>query len=352
MLAASIWNDRLGRNHWDPTDTMKQAPQTADPRHSTNQSAPDSDRDSAPAGFGIITWLKYFTVYLCAVAATCAIGLFFLWQIPLPQELSQLAGNAGDTPASRPAVVAKTPVAAPPVSLQPASEPSASPETTVPPGPLVATADTVATPVPSDLAPVTTDPNAPPPLAQPANTSDGQAEPAPPADDAAPENLPPPTPQAEIELLLTEAQQQMDSRRLTAPASGNALRTYQRVLELESSHPAALDGIQRITVYYQNAARQSFQQGRIDESLAYISRGLRAAPQDQVLLDLGREIRLAKQREQEQRQALQEMQRQRAEREYAEREYQEQIRRRTQESQQPWWRQQPDSNNNSGFNQR
>lgn len=346
MLAASIWNDHLGRNHLDPTDTMKQAPQTADPRHSTSQSVPDSDHDSAPAGFGILTWLKYFSVYLCAVAATCAIGLYFLWQIPLPRELSQLAGSTGDPPASRPVALAKAPPA-PPVSLQPASEPFANPETTVPPGPLVATADTVATLAPSDLAPATTDPNAPPPLAPTTSIPDGQTEPVLSADDAAPETPPLPTPQAEIELLLTEAQQQMDSRRLTAPASGNALRTYQRVLELESSHPAALEGIQRITEYYQDAARQSLQQGRLDEGLAYISRGLRADPQDQVLLSLRREIRLAKQREEEQRQALLEMQRQRAEREY-----QEQIRRRVQESQQPWWRQQPQYNDGSGFNQR
>ncbi len=43
--------------------------------------------------------------------------------------------------------------------------------------------------------------------------------------------------QQEIQQLLADAQQQMDNRRLTAPASGNALRSYQRVLELEADNP-------------------------------------------------------------------------------------------------------------------
>lgn len=143
----------------------------------------------------------------------------------------------------------------------------------------------------------------------------------------------------------------MDNRRLTAPASGNALRSYQRVLELEPNNPSAIEGIQRIATYYQDIAKQSLLQGRTDESLAYINRGLRAMPKNETLLNLRKEARLAKQREEEQRQALlAEKRRQEAE------QMQELSRQPPQEPQQTWWqRQQPQPQphfNESGFNQR
>lgn len=324
---------------------MKQAPQTTDPNPSNGQSAPDSDRESRPTGFGLLTWLKHLALYLAAVIATCLIGLYFLWQIPIPQDLSQLAGNTGGKPPSRPLSAALAP-SAPTTPFQSVTQ-SASPASTVPVQPPV-TGNPVATVSPPATTQTTAgDPNAPPSLEPQANPLDDQTGSAPPLAETPAEDLPPPTPQSEIEQLLAEAQQQIDNRRLTAPASGNALRTYQRVLELEPNHPAALEGIQRIAIYYQDAAQQSLQQGRIEESLAYINRGLRAVPKDEVLLGLRREVRLAKQREQENQQALLEMRRQQAEREY-----QEQLRQRTLESQQPWWRQQPRYNEGGGFNQR
>jgi hypothetical protein len=165
------------------------------------------------------------------------------------------------------------------------------------------------------------------------------------------EEPPPPTPQVEIKQLLTEAQQQMDSRRLTAPASGNALQSYQRILELEPDNADARAGIDRIAAHYRDIAEQSLSQGRPDESLAYIGRGLRATPQNQDLLNLRRQARLIQQqREQAQ---LEEMRRQQAEQELAEQQYQERLRQqRIQEQQQPWWQQPPAYDNSSGFNQR
>lgn len=145
----------------------------------------------------------------------------------------------------------------------------------------------------------------------------------------------------------------MDSRRITAPANGNALNTYRHVLELQPENPVALAGIQRIAAYYQNAAEQSLRQGQPDESLTYLGRGLRAVPNDQALLSLRREAQLAKQREQEEqerqkRQALQEAMR----RQQAEGQRREEFRRREMEAQQPWWQQPPNYQNSSGFNQR
>jgi hypothetical protein len=160
----------------------------------------------------------------------------------------------------------------------------------------------------------------------------------------------PPTPQTQIEQLLTEAQQQMESRRLTAPASGNALNSYRRILELEADNPAALEGIERIAAYYRDIAEQTRQQGRFEESLAYIGRGLQASPKNESLLNLRQEVRLVRQREQVQRQALAEAaRRQQAERD---RDEQNQHRQPVPPAQQPWWQQPAAPASDSGFNQR
>jgi len=147
----------------------------------------------------------------------------------------------------------------------------------------------------------------------------------------------------------------MNNRRITAPAGGNALSTYRRILELQPNHPTALDGIQRITTYYQDIAQQSLQQGRLDESLAYINRGLRATPKSDALLTLRRQVQQAQkaarqreQQEQQQQAALEEMQRQRLEQQIR----QEQQRRQQGQEQLPWWRQPPNYDTTSGFNQR
>lgn len=144
----------------------------------------------------------------------------------------------------------------------------------------------------------------------------------------------------------------MDSRRITAPASSNALRSYQRVLELDPNNAAARAGIDRIAAYYRDVAEQSLRQGRPDESLAYVGRGLRAVPQNPDLLNLRRQARLIQQQREQAQQ--EEMRRQQAEQELAEQQYQERLRQqqRLQETPQPWWQQPPSYNNETGFNQR
>ncbi|MCP5197505.1 MAG: hypothetical protein H6974_12095 [Gammaproteobacteria bacterium] len=215
-----------------------------------------------------------------------------------------------------------------------------------------------ATPGPSSptvVSPETdSDPNAPPQVVEKLDTPENdQMEVAAASEETPLEELAPPTPQAKIQQLLIDAQQQMASRRFTAPAGNNALLTYQHVLELESGNPAALEGIERIATYYRDVAEQSLRRGRPDESLAYISRGLSAMPKNLSLLDLRQQARLAQQ--QRAQAQLEEMRRQQAEQAYAEQQYQEQLHRQSaQEAQTPWWRQPPTNNSNNfgGFNQR
>ncbi len=318
---------------------MKLAPPTTDPDFPDSPPPIDDGSDSEPIGTvllsGFLRWLRHFAVYLGAVLAACATGLFFLWQIPVVHELPQLLNSGEGVP--RPLAAAVTP------SSRPTTSPrdTLSQPTTVPAAP----AGSPPTPV-ADLA---DDPDAPPTTPEPqpdgpdSQTASTDTPAAPPPEEPAPV----PTPQVEIERLLAEAQQQMDNRRITAPASGNALSTYRRVLELQPENPVALAGIQRIAAYYQNVAEQSLRQGQPDESLAYLGRGLRAAPNDQALLNLRREAQLAKQREQEEQALLEEIRLQQAEQQQ-----QEELRQREVEAQQPWWQQQPNYQNSGGFNQR
>ena len=324
---------------------MKQAHYTVNFPPDT-PSAPDSDQDSAVTRSGFLNWLAYFIVYLGTVAVVCAIGFYFLWQLPIPQEWSQLFRSAGNSSSSRPLTATTAPPSAstkPPVSpLQPLANP---PATQLSGAPEIAVAT-----LPPTAAPETdSDSNAPPLVVEPPAADSPLAVTV---EETPTEEPPPPTPQAEIEQRLAEAQQQMDSRRITAPASGNALRTYQRILELDPGNAAARAGIDRIAAYYRDIAEQSLRQGRPDESLAYLGRGLRATPQNQDLLNLRRQARLLQQQREQAQQ--EEMRRRQAEQELAERQYQEQLSQQQQppSSPQPWWQQPPNYDNSSGFNQR
>ncbi|MDG4549410.1 MAG: hypothetical protein P9F19_07450 [Candidatus Contendobacter sp.] len=336
---------RLGAAASAPPETAAMQPATHPPIPAppAPRAPQEPEPDDAPAGFNLLGWLRHFAIYLCAVAMVCLIGLYFLWQIPFLRDPSQLLGIVDDSRPPRLPTTGSTPLARPAQTA-----PSPPPVNTAPTQSTVSTGVAVATTAPP-LAPTEPAGVQPPVEPSPTTTPDGQAEPAP-TEPTVEVVQPPPTPQAEIEQLLADAQQQMDNRRFTAPTSGNALSTYQRVLALQPNHPAALEGIQRITTYYRDVAQQSLQQGRLDESLAYINRGLRATPQSDTLLSLRRQVQqTAAQRareEQRKQAALEEMQRQQFERVR-----QEQLRRQ-QEQPQPWWRQPSNYNDGSGFNQR
>lgn len=476
-----------------PTQAMARESAVAAVDHSESPIHQQSGQVTTSAQTGLHDWLKPLLLYFGAVIAASATGLFFLWQIPLLQDLPQLLKDFSDTTIYRPATastttstpvggeqpidptptpppasntesvdsvpqsltVTKTPTPAPnpvpaptsmPASspeaasatqspLTAAQEPATEPASTVPtpptpaPGPTAEQASTIsttptptpdpttqqasATPIPAQnptTPQASTVPATPTPTQSP-TTQQASQQTSPPTGTITVNNAPPSpqsttamvtnppsstptqpavpvftqtnpstplttnavpaptaelTPQQEIEQLLTNARQQMENRRLTSPSSGNALRTYQRVLELQPNNPTAIEGIQRITTYYQDIARQSLQQGRTDEGLAYVNRGLRASPNNQNLLTLRRDALLVKQREEERRQAqLLEERRQEAERQLV----QQQNARRYQEAPRPvqpvapppsgrFWQpqpQQPPSSspfNESGFNQR
>ncbi len=335
------------------TTDMNQAHPIINSAPADPPSVPDPDQETVTIGAAFLNWLAHFTLYLGTVAVVCALGFYFFSQLPLPQDLSQLLKNAGDLSPPRPATAASSPsilVKSPAVAIQPPANPVPTPPSSTP--------EVAAVTAPTTVSPNTdSDPNAPPqviesPVAEP--PADAQALPA--DAQALPVEEPPvPKPQTEIEQRLAEAQQQMDSRRLTAPASNNALRSYQRVLELEPGNTVAQAGIDRIAAYYRDVAAESLRQGRPDESLAYVGRGLRAMPQNPDLLNLRRQARLLQQKREQAQQ--EEMRRQQEERELAEQRYEERLRQQQRMQESPnWWQQAPrradDNDNSTGFNQR
>jgi hypothetical protein len=292
---------------------------------------PDAEPDASPVDAGSHGWLKCLALYLSAVLAAGLVGLFFFWQLPLPDDLTSLVDEPSGVPRYRSTPASLVPIATvtpePPTSADAASEPSLDSTETAAALSAAESADDPHARTPDELAEEIADLLAETPGEEPLT----------------------PNPQEDIAQLLVEAQQHMDNRRITAPANNNALLAYRRVLELQPGHPGAVEGIQRIAAYYWDVAEQRYRQGRFDEGLTYINRGLRAAPDNRALLSLRREIQLTQQRQQEELALRLEMERQWA----AERARQEQIRRERQAHQQPWWQQQPPSGGfQHGFNQR
>lgn len=406
----------------------------------------------------LLKGLKYLALYLGAVVTAGAVAIFFLWQIPLVQDLPQLVKNISDPQAVRPAATpTPSPAIEPPTAPQPqvaqttqpphtppaagsqaiaapnSNSPAAPPpgsaaappvavtgqppattqtQTAVPNGssaptgtitvtttlpPATADSPSTATNSPAPTGTITVNTTALPSTGAaptpPPNPDGSQATPVattaapttPPTDPAAAATalattpattsltpdaanaLTPAQQQQEIRQLLIDAQEQMASRRFVSPNSSNALQSYQRVLELEPTNSVASEGVQRIATYYQQIAQQSLQQGKPDESLSYISRGLRAAPNNETLLRLRRDARSAKQRQEQQRRAdLEERRRQEGEvlRRRQEEETAQEVRTAPRQApppanwqRQPSWEgqrsgQQPSYYNESGFNQR
>jgi hypothetical protein len=346
-----IAKDCPARKNSQSIIVMKPELDTATFPLSEDPSVPDSEMGSTTIGSRFLNWLAHFVLYLGAVSVVCATGFYFFLQIPILRDPSIVLESQG-SPSYKPLASIMKPPEQPAKpradnNFQPLANPSGD-SISENPSP-TSSATTASASLETD-----SDPNAPPQvIEQPDDSPNGQTELADAASEEPPPEEPTPaTPQAEIEQLLADARQQMDSRRITAPASSNALSTYQRILELEPGHPAALEGIENIAAYYRDVAEQSLRRGRPDESLAYISRGLRATPQNSNLLNLRQQARLVQQqREQAQRE---EMRRQQIEQEIAEQRYQEQLRQqRAQQSQAPWWQQTPSYNNSTGgFNQR
>ena len=342
-------------------DAMARTAPVTRPDPSDYQAKPAAEAPPIPMRDRFAGWLKSLAIYLGAVALACATGIFFLWQLPFLQDLPEWIKSVSDASPSRlapPTLVAGgSPVSAPPEPPAPTVPPEPPAPTASPETPLAQTGAIVVHAQPPETpADVGSPPVTPEQTTAPAQTDPAAAPPAAPV-----EPIPALTAQQqEIQQLLADARLQMEDRRFTSPPSGNALLSYQRILELEPSNPVATEGVQRITTYYQDIARQSLLEGRTDESLAYINRGLRAAPNNPALLNLRREARSAKQREEQQRQSLLEERRRKEAELQARRQEAEPAREISRqpppvERPSPWWQrqqQQPPAYNESGFNQR
>ena len=328
---------------------MKQA--TPIPKPHAHQ--PPPERNTPEGAFlALRQWLKHFALYLGMVTIAFATGIYFLWQLPAIQDVQQFLRNTEEVPTAKPAyrLAANPATATKPVE-------AAKPEPVPAPAPITVEPDNNPAAPATDAVQVT-DSTAPAADTSPATDTTAPAADTAPAVGAAagtpslePAPAPVPEPQQTVDQLLADARQQMDNRRLTAPANANALSSYRRVLELQPNNPVALDGIQRIAAYYRGAAEQSLRRGQTDESLGYIRRGLSATPDDSTLIELRKAAQQAKQRaREEQRAQMEELQRQQIEQQQR----QEQTRRATQETRQApsWWQQPPQYENSGGFNQR
>ena len=320
---------------------MKQA--TPIPKPHAHQPPPGHNTPEG-AFLALRQWLKHFALYLGMVTVAFATGIYFLWQLPAIQDVQQFLRNTEEVPTAKPAyrLAANPATATKPVE-------AAKPEPVPAPAPITVEPDNNPAAPPTDAVQVT---DATAPAADTSTATDAAtpaAQTATPSPEPAP--APVPEPQQTVDQLLADARQQMDNRRLTAPANANALSSYRRVLELQPNNPVALDGIQRIAAYYRGAAEQSLRRGQADESLGYIRRGLSATPDDSTLIELRKAAQLAKQRaREEQRAQMEELQRQQIEQQQR----QEETRRAAQETRQApsWWQQPPQYENSGGFNQR
>jgi serine/threonine-protein kinase PpkA len=111
-------------------------------------------------------------------------------------------------------------------------------------------------------------------------------------------------PQATVIKLLTQAQRQWQTGKITEPAGDNAFESYRQVLKLEPDNSEAKTklieiGRLRLGMQYHQTAERLLQAGALEDSLAEVEAGLRLAPGDAALLALKKTIqaRLARETE-------------------------------------------------------
>ena len=92
--------------------------------------------------------------------------------------------------------------------------------------------------------------------------------------------------EAEIEQLLTTAEQQLAAEQYVFPPGDNALESFQRVLTLRRDNIAAQQGLSTIAQHFEQEARAAFDRGDFGLAAELASRGLRALPDNQQLLSL------------------------------------------------------------------
>ncbi len=100
----------------------------------------------------------------------------------------------------------------------------------------------------------------------------------------------------QIEHWMKTAQNYFAADQLLSPEGENAYFAYQQVLRLYPEHGGAQQGLQAIGDRLTAQARTLFEQGKLEQSLAEVNRGLGVLPKHAGLLELQREIQAAKTR--------------------------------------------------------
>ena len=78
----------------------------------------------------------------------------------------------------------------------------------------------------------------------------------------------------------------LEADRLTSPASDNAYYYYSRLLNINPSSRAAIDGIERIAERYVALAEQAVGRKDYEQAAAYTARGLEVQPNHSDLLQI------------------------------------------------------------------
>jgi len=113
-----------------------------------------------------------------------------------------------------------------------------------------------------------------------------------------------------IQTLLSGAQEDINTLRLTSPEGNNALEKYQKILELDSENTESRQGIQNIVDKYIALAKQAANNGEYDKAIANLDKADKILPDSEKIKTVREEIGLKVKEEEEQRLAELEKQRQ------------------------------------------
>jgi hypothetical protein len=92
--------------------------------------------------------------------------------------------------------------------------------------------------------------------------------------------------QAKVADMLEVADVHLLVGRLVDPPGGNAIESYQKVLEMNRGNPRAIAGLQNIADRYLEMAQDRIRQGDRKKGMDYIRTGLKVRPNHPGLLEL------------------------------------------------------------------
>jgi hypothetical protein len=74
--------------------------------------------------------------------------------------------------------------------------------------------------------------------------------------------------------------------RITTPPGSNAYAAYQQILEIDPSDAKAHDGLKKIANHYETLARESLENGDLEQSRTFVETGLTVVPGHKKLIKL------------------------------------------------------------------